>query len=125
MDSRAQLKSLLDGMDEDELFAAEIYLLNIVKRRTPSVRTEPRLAQLDRRAEEFRRSVEQHWRDAATHSPAGRGSISGLGGGGGTGYDFRGRAEGKMSFTYSETESTVEESLRFVAGYEIVTVDRF
>ncbi len=112
-------------MDEDELFAASIYLFNIINHRTPTERTGPGLARLDRRVEEFRQAAEQHWREAAAQPVGGRGVISGFGGGGGTGFDFEGRAQGKMSYQYSLPGTDIKESLRFVAGCEIVIIDRF
>ena len=45
--------------------------------------------------------------------------MMGFGGGGGFGFDLRGRADGKMHFSYSGEGASVEETLRFIAGQEI------
>jgi hypothetical protein len=126
MDTRTQLHAILDDLDEDELISAEIYLLAIVHRRAAPEASEAQLDSLDERGQLFQRAAEERWREAGQRAKdRGLGFLMGFGGGGGFGFDLRGRANGKMHFSYSDEGASVEETLRFIAGQEIEIWDRF
>jgi len=122
---RARLHAMLDDFDDDEIIAAEAYLCSILEGRHQPERSEPELARLERRREEFKRIAESHWREAFQLAQGqGRGLISSFGGGGSFGFDFQGRATGKASFSYRDGADSVEEILRFIAGQEVEIVNR-
>ncbi|MGA2728833.1 MAG: hypothetical protein ABSE96_13550 [Terracidiphilus sp.] len=80
----------------------------------------------DERGQLFQRAAEEHWPEAGQRAKdRGLGFVIGFGGGGGFGFDLRGRANGKMHFSYSDEGASVEETLRFIAGQEIEIWDRF
>jgi hypothetical protein len=126
MDTRTRLHALLDDLDEDELLAAEIYLLAIVHRRASLEPSEAQLDNLRQRGELFQRAAEERWREAGQRAKdRGQGIVTGFGGGGGFGLDLRGHASGTMRFSYSDEGALVHEALHFVAGQEIEIWDRF
>lgn len=65
MDTRTRLHGTLDDLDEDELIAAEIYLLAIVHRRASPEASEAQLDSLDERGQLFQRAAEERWREAS------------------------------------------------------------
>jgi hypothetical protein len=93
-------------------------------RHQPEV-SESELARLKERRAEFTKVAESHWREASQRAQQGRGIVTSFGGGGSFGFDFRGRATGKVSFSYGDGADSVEETLRFVAGQEVEIVNRF
>jgi hypothetical protein len=125
MDTRTQLHAIVDDFNDDELFAAEMYLKGILLRRGQPQRSELDTAELRKRSDEFRMVAEQHWKEAGLKAKASGGIISGFGGGGGFGLDFQGRPTGKMSYEYSYGNESCVEMLRFIAGQEIDIAERF
>jgi hypothetical protein len=125
MDTRAELHAILDVLDDDELFAAEMHLKGILLRRQQTPPSEPGDARFRQRSEEFRALAEQHWKKAGRRAKASGGIVSGFGGGGGFSFDFKGRPTGKLSYKYTNLDECFEEPLRFVVGQEIEIQERF
>jgi hypothetical protein len=125
MDARSRLHALLDDFNDEEVFAAEMYLLGILQRRQQPERSETEIARLGERGEQFRKAAELRWQDAG-HRLANSGcNVVGFGGGGGFGFDLQGRAIGKMSCEYAAGDRSFVETLRYVAGQEIEIAEQF
>jgi hypothetical protein len=124
MDTRVRLHAMLDDLDDEEIIAAEAYIFSIVHLRNQPEVNKPEQARLDRRRAEFEKVARSHWSDSFQRAQ-GRGMVSGFGGGGSFGFDFRGRATGRAVFSYFDGAESVEETLRFIAGQEVEMVNRF
>jgi hypothetical protein len=125
MDTREELHIILDDFDDEELFAAEMYLKGILSRRRAAPESDLAMERLRERGAEFRKLVERRWREQHLKTKASTGLISGLGGGGGFGFDLHGRPVGKMSYEYSYGGESFVETLRLFAGQEIEIRQRF
>lgn len=126
MTTREELKSIIDHMNDDELLAASTHLLSVLSRHS-----RPRLRQgesdrLQQRAAEFGAAAEQHWCEASQQAKAsGYSLMSGFGGGGSLGsVDHRGRASGKVEYSYWAGEASVTEKLLVFAAQEVEIVER-
>ena len=123
--NRADLHTILDNLDEEELFAAEMHLLGILQRRQPLPSRRPQPEHLRERGEQFRKKVDRRWREAVSRRQGAGCMIAGIGGGGAFSIDLHGRPNGKMAYEYNNGAESFVDTLRFVAGQEVEINDIF
>jgi hypothetical protein len=112
---RDELHSLLDQLPEDKLEAARPFLAGLQKPRIAS----PEIEKARQRTQEFRKMVEQRFRE--TRKP---GTISTLSGGGGV-FSREGKGFSNHAFHYWDDKALVYQSLRVFEGQELEAMERF
>jgi hypothetical protein len=116
MTSRDDLKSLIDRVPEDRLDA----VLGMLDFQINPPQPDPEIERMRQRTEQYRKAVEQRFRE--TRKP---GTIGGGGGGGGILGVHEGVPYGRHSFSYWDEGALVEQILQSFDGQHIEIMERF
>ncbi|MGA8272218.1 MAG: hypothetical protein WB919_11720 [Candidatus Sulfotelmatobacter sp.] len=115
MGIRDELHSLLDQLPEDQLQPARAFLNGLLR---PHLQR-PEIGQALDRGREFRKQVEQRYRE--TRKP---GTISGMSGGGGLSPKDDGTTYGRNAFHYWDDKALVHQTLQFFTSQELEMMER-
>jgi hypothetical protein len=115
MSTREDIYRLVEQLPEDKFEHAERMLSFIIN--PPP--TSPQLAELRKRGDEYKKRVEERYRE--TRKP---GTISGMGGGGQFGFHPEHGSFGSHSFHYWDDKALVYQTMRHFSGQEVEQMER-
>ena len=114
MPTRDELKAIIDQLPEALLAHAGAMLENLLNPRPPH----PEIERMQQRSRNYKRLVEQRFRE--TRKP---GTIGGMGGSGSAGM-HEGTPFGRQGFHYWDEKALVHQSLQSFDGQEIEVMER-
>lgn len=115
MSARDDVHRIVDQLPDEKLEQVQMMLSAVLNPRP----TPPQVAEMRERGQEWRRRVEERFRE--TRKP---GTISGMGGGGGFSFDTERGSFGNHSFQYWDDKALVYQSLRFFYGQQVEQMER-
>ncbi len=115
MSTRDDIHRLVDQLPDGNLEQVQMMLSAIMNPRP----TPPQVAEARARGQEWRKRVEERFRQ--TRKP---GTISGMGGGGGIGFDAGRGSFGNHSFHYWDDKALVYQTIRYFSGQEFEEMER-
>ena len=114
MAARDELKALIDQLPEPQLETVR----NMLEHQVHPPRPRPEIERMQRRSREYKKRVEQRFRE--TLKP---GTIGGMGGGGGMGM-HEGTPFGRQGFSYWDDKALVNQTLQSFDGQELEIMER-
>src|SRR5436190_18274423 len=115
MSTREDVHRIVDQLPDERLEHVQM-MLSAVLNPHP---TPPQVTEMRARGQEWRRRVEERF--TQTRKP---GTISGMGGGGGFGFDSERGSFGSHSFHYWDDKAVVYQTMRFFSGHQIEQMER-
>ena len=115
MSTREDSHHLIDQLPENKLEHARLMLSALLK--PPP--TPPEVVAMRERSNEYRKRVQERFRE--TRKP---GTVSGMGGSGGIGFNNEHGSFGSTSFHYWDEKALVYQTLRYFSGQEFEQMER-
>jgi hypothetical protein len=116
MSTRDDVHRLVDQLPDEKLVEHVQMMLSALLNPRP---TPPQVAEMRARGQEWRKRVEEPFRQ--TRKP---GTISGMGGGGGFGFDTERGSFGSHSFHYWDDKALVYQTMRYSSGQQVEQMER-